>query len=344
MELTSDLMLVTPKSRTESWRTRKGETINTVKSGRRKLIMADFALLTYFWDPKKVPNPTVIYVGAAPGIHIPFTADAFPEIKKFILVDPAPFLVEPNEKIEIINDYFTDQMAEKYKGRDDIIFISDIREGFQKEDTKEAIEKMEKEILIPNLEMQAKWYLIIKPYLCSLKFRLPYYEKGKERSFPYLPGYIVKQIWTGYQSVETRLIPTGTQMIPYDLKWYEDALYYHNAVLRNEVQIFLNPLKNRDPLSPINGKELLNDFDSVCEAIILRDYLIKYTGNYRSSDVVALTEVITEVMNRKKKHPTSMENLRKDLKKLAISKRLPTDPRVVNIDVITPGSNYCNKS
>jgi hypothetical protein len=309
-----------------------------VESGRRKLILADFTLFTYFWDPQKIPEPTVVYVGAAPGIHIPFISKCFPQIKKFELYDPAEFKVESTEKIQIHQEFFTDKLAETYRDRKDVIFISDIR-GHKEKDM--PVEIFERDILIPNMRDQARWYQIMTPPLASLKFRLPYYKQSKSPIFEYLPGTIVKQVWTGYQSTETRLIPSGTKMIDYNLKWYEEAMFYHNALLRNEIQVFANPLEGKKKLESIDGKELLNDFDSVYEAIVLRDYIIKYSGKYKANQVVALTRAITTQVNKMKKKSLSMRELRAIMKKSTIPKELPEDPKQISVQIVTDSSNYC---
>jgi len=306
MELIPDLMVITPQSKTLPYKKMNGIHVS-IENGRRKLILDDITLFTYYWDPKTLPNPTVVYVGAAPGNHITLISHMFPQIASFILYDPSPFQIRESKKVKILNQFFTDKDCEQYKDRKDIIFISDIR-GAKTPDM--SIEQFEKEMLIPNMRAQENWYKLINPSLCCLKFRLPYYSEGKERKFSYLPGVILKQAWTNPESTETRLIPQDNKNIDYDTLFYEQACFYHNKVLRGEEQIFRNPLKGKKPLDPIDGKELLNDFDSVFEAIILRDYLIKYQGDYKTDQVVALTRVLTEESNKKKKVKRSMAELR----------------------------------
>lgn len=53
---------------------------------------------------------TLILLGSAPGNHIPYLVDLFPE-HKFILVDPNPFSIEETDRIKIVNGYFTDEMC-----------------------------------------------------------------------------------------------------------------------------------------------------------------------------------------------------------------------------------------
>jgi hypothetical protein len=105
---------------------------STVHFGQRKLHLSEIEFLTNFCKDisdidKKI---TLIYAGAAPGTHITKLSSMFPFIK-FVLVDPADFIVKPVEnRIEIIQDYFDDIMAgtmmDKYKN-DLRLFISDIR-------------------------------------------------------------------------------------------------------------------------------------------------------------------------------------------------------------------------
>jgi hypothetical protein len=71
-------------------------------------------------------KPIVVYAGAAPGNHIPILSDLFPEIE-FHLYDPAPFKINPSNKIKIYNQYFLDKDALDWKNKDNVYFISDIR-------------------------------------------------------------------------------------------------------------------------------------------------------------------------------------------------------------------------
>ena len=77
--------------------------------GQRKLFITELFFLTKYQNLGDV----VIYAGAAPGNHIPFLTELFPQLK-FILVDPNKFMISENDKIKIINEYFTDQMCENF--------------------------------------------------------------------------------------------------------------------------------------------------------------------------------------------------------------------------------------
>jgi len=101
----------------------------------------------------------VIYAGAAPGTHIPFLAYLFPE-HHFILIDPSEFELKnlqhlgenpkdpkdptnPMNRLEIVNGYFTNELAEKYsKEKKDVLFISDTRSANPREQEPELVEKL----------------------------------------------------------------------------------------------------------------------------------------------------------------------------------------------------------
>lgn len=82
--------------------------------------MSEIFLLTKF------PRGHCVYVGAADGKHIALLYRMFPDVT-FDLYDPRDFMIEPNDRIQIFKQFFEDIDAKKYVGRDDIIFISDIR-------------------------------------------------------------------------------------------------------------------------------------------------------------------------------------------------------------------------
>ena len=64
--------------------------------------------------------------GGASGDHIPLLSSMFPAMT-FHLYDPAKFSIKETDRIVIFNDLFTDESVNKYKGRNDVFFISDIR-------------------------------------------------------------------------------------------------------------------------------------------------------------------------------------------------------------------------
>ncbi len=71
--------------------------------GQRKLLLSEIEFLTVHGSPGCV----VIYAGAAPGTHIPYLVKLFPEVKCFVLYDPADFAVTNSERIEVHQGFFT---------------------------------------------------------------------------------------------------------------------------------------------------------------------------------------------------------------------------------------------
>jgi hypothetical protein len=90
---------------------------------------------------------TVVYAGAAPGTHLAYLSHLFPNVT-FELYDPAPFTVRESPRIKIFtgNDgMFTDETAKKYSGRNDVLFICDVRSAdwqqLEEDDTEEQIKQ-----------------------------------------------------------------------------------------------------------------------------------------------------------------------------------------------------------
>lgn len=112
------------------YRRRTNEEKMSIHWGQRKLLMSEIQFFTLYWDPKVIPNPLCVYAGAASGVHIGILSKMFPSFT-FHLYDPSKFEIKETDKIKIFTGpdqgYFTDEVAQKYAGRNDIFFISDIR-------------------------------------------------------------------------------------------------------------------------------------------------------------------------------------------------------------------------
>ena len=144
-----------------------------------------------------------------------------------------------------------------------------------------------------------------------MKFRLPYPDRPHQpKHVEYLDGWIFKQAWAPQTSTETRLVPYGDVKI-YDGLKYEAQMFYHNTQIR-ENNVYNNPITH--DLSPINPPELLNDFDSTLECMILMDYYMKY-GEPISIDAIAnLSNLITVKINEGKDESAwyTLSRLRED--------------------------------
>jgi hypothetical protein len=276
--------------------------------GQRKLLMSEIEFLTFFWNPRQVTNPIIVYAGAAGGQHIPVLVKMFPQISSLHLYDPNPFAIHPSEKITIYQELFTDEIAKNWSGRDDIFFISDIRTADYHKMKPEENEKT----IIKDMNLQRRWVEIMKPVNSLLKFRLPYpYVKDKSLlKLKYLNGYIFFQPWAGASSTETRLVPTKSTDYNYtvwDAVVYEEQLFYHNTVNRNQ-ELFLNPF-HKD-MVPIDGSELLNDWDSLAELTIIQSYLKKFKINVNEDECLKLSRWITKTLCQYLKVPKTIQYLR----------------------------------
>jgi cap2 methyltransferase len=173
-------------------------------------------------------NAEVVYAGAAPGTHVDMLCRLFPAVH-FTLVDPAPFTVRASERIDILRENFTDELARqlRYRFRDRVLlFISDIRNIDLDVD---GLEEGEAKIL-SDMRAQQQWHVLMRPFRSMLKFRLPWDDGVSE----YLAGDIYLPVWGRQSTTECRLI-TGVDSLAraeYNHKKYESQLFYFNCVLR----------------------------------------------------------------------------------------------------------------
>ncbi|KAL0488320.1 cap-specific mRNA (nucleoside-2'-O-)-methyltransferase [Acrasis kona] len=142
---------------------------------------------------------TVVYAGAAPGTHINFLSTLFPHLS-FILVDPRDFHTKSSDKITIVQEYFTDEMALKYRGQG-VLFISDIRTSNWQIMSNEKVE----ESVNKDQDDQMRWHNIMVPHRSMLKFRLPYVTSYQSKK--YLSGKVYLPVWGPASTTETRLVP-----------------------------------------------------------------------------------------------------------------------------------------
>lgn len=243
---------------TSKYYKREKEAKTVVHWGQRKLLVSEIEFLTLF--AKR--GDTVVYVGSASGIHIPFLSSLFHGIH-FDLYDPGEFAIKPTRFIRIFNQLFTDDDALKYKGRDDILFISDIRSG-----TPEDGEERNDRAIRADMKAQMEWHGIIVPRHSMFKFRLPW-DDGKTT---YLKGKIAFPVRGPPTTTEGRLITgeyeTGTAT--YDNRWYEQAMFYFNTVTRTA--------RYKIPISDQNVDAFDQCYDCYAEFFIARNYLRRKTG------------------------------------------------------------------
>jgi hypothetical protein len=206
---------------------RPGERFSTVQNGQRKLLLAEVELLC-MTDPLR--TYTLVYAGAAPGLHIPLLADMFPHVQ-FHLYDTRPFSIEATpHQIRIHKRLFTNDAARSFAGTDGLILVSDIRRTG-------AADGVWQDMLT-----QQAWHGLMRPELASLKFRLPWVQEGGDGSqgclVPYLEGDIHLPVWGRTSTTECRLIVDrqhheGTRL--YDCAVYEQEMSHFNRITRPSV-------------------------------------------------------------------------------------------------------------
>lgn len=300
-----------------SYRRRKGEVKNTVKWGQRKLALSTIQFFTLYWNPKEIPKPVCVYVGAAPGYTINVMKILFPDIE-WHLYDSAHFNRKlPKENVTIYNRYFENEDIKTWTDKN-IFFISDIRDpeyqmcfsedlivkpSVDANGTRRKLNKYDcDKVVLRDMLLQQKWVYEINPKAAHLKFRPPWagdrYKDGKA-IFPYLQGHAYFQPWLGPSSTETRLVPVRNESgnyysVNWDAQKFEDKLFYHNSMARN-VYKYINPYTGDN--SHIDGMELTDDWDSLFEATILSQYLEKVGSANTLENVQKLSRLLTNTLN-----------------------------------------------
>jgi cap2 methyltransferase len=268
--------------------------------GQRKLLLGELEFLTKFDHLAKERaaelhcTPTILYIGAACGIHLNWIIKAFPHYR-YILFDPNKFSVMHRDNIEIHREYFTNVHVSKYgdKSKYPVLFYwSDIRcnelqlvgelpggkVGSTVDDKK----------IFADMEMQQGWYRGLKPLRSMLKFRLDWTESNTT----YLAGSVRLQVFPGRHSTETRLIVgEDVNEIEYNNKVYEEQMFHHNVVLRRRWYDFGD--------SAEIYSWYCHCYDCASEYHLIREYLrvIKGQDVIRDRDVINISRLISNIIS-----------------------------------------------
>jgi len=301
-------LFLNPEDIETPYRRRKDDEKTAISWGQRKLLITLVQFLTYFWKSQKIPNPIVVYAGAAPGISIAITSLLFPEVT-FHCYDPLPYKIKANEKIKLYQDFFTDKTAQywaaKQKENGNIFFISDIRTADYL--LAKDLDENESQIM-EDMENQKRWHKIIKPVKSHLKFRLPYTGGNRPEEVKYLYGYLLKQPYAGQTSTESRLVPLDNETeIMWSCRKYQSQMFHHNIVIREKYK-YLNPFTN--DLTSLDGEELTNEWDCRAEAQIWMDYLLLRSGKVEWASVKALSRLATVKITEKRRYKDTLKYLR----------------------------------
>lgn len=105
------------------------------KVGQVKLLINEILFIIDHWSPRVARQGIhLVVAGSVTGEHFACLADMFPQIIKIDLWDPKEdlSLLRPgkkpmSDKIEFFNDYLTPDAAARYKDKENIFFVSDLR-------------------------------------------------------------------------------------------------------------------------------------------------------------------------------------------------------------------------
>ena len=296
---TESYYVINKDSKKEKYRSRANEKKTAIHWGQRKLFLTVLQFMTLYVDLGTVETPTrpkIVYAGAAPGHNIALLAKLFPTCE-FHLYDTNPFSQLLNEfttgdnpRVTIYKQYFLDDDARRWTDQQDVYFISDIRRDIAGKSTIVA-----ERVIQEDMQMQQRWYELMRPKQAQFKFHLPYSGMGFETTTDYLDGTVYVQPWRGPSSTECRLVPVWGRKKVWNNIDYEDANFHINAVLRERVS-FTNPITGDE--SHIDGMELTNDYDSSMEICIFLDYLKRFSPNYTEhyTKAVTLSKILTKTI------------------------------------------------
>lgn len=204
--------------------------------GQRKLLMAEIEFLTLHGHRAQ----EVLYIGAAPGLHIRALADCFP-LHRFVLFDPCPFHARLRDthwagsaRVELRQELFTDAHAEALRARGHpLLFLSDVRhkEAHDVYPSEESVSR--------DMAAQRRWVEILQPAAAMLKFRLPWCgPEGDDGVDPieYLEGELRLPVWGCPSTTETRLValPPYTSRA-WDPRVYERHMFHFNLRVRSDL-------------------------------------------------------------------------------------------------------------
>jgi hypothetical protein len=231
---------------------------STKHAGQIKLLLSELQLLTTY----SADGDVVLYVGAAPGQHIPYVIALFPMLT-FYLCDPREFAVQPSDRVIVDNDYFDvirfNDWYQHQRGK--LILISDIRRTSR---TQHATNAEYDEHIHSDMLLQQEWVMQLQPAYSLLKFKLPL--SGDEYS--YLDGTVLWPAYARQSSSETRLLVTSNHRSKlYNINHYNEATSAFNTITRSSYHTH-----ELGKLSPY----LDHCHDCVMCHIILSDYLRYY--------------------------------------------------------------------
>jgi|694.fasta_scaffold17692_11 hypothetical protein len=252
--------------------------LTNINMSQRKLLLSEIQLMNEYYkiySTTSQKTPLILYIGSAPGVHIPYLHMMYPKLK-FVLYDSAKFdktLVDYNTKLgsnifefhEDNDGIFTTEKANELINKYteyDLLFICDIRLD---SDNNNDFDKN----VMNNIRQQEEWVRILNPLLSLLKFRLPYNVKD---NITYISGKLLYGIWRPPKSTESRLLIHQNEINQnnnYNGDNYEKNLFFNSKYTRP-----FSFMKAFDdfPEYITNTNKYCPCFDCYAELTILKEY------------------------------------------------------------------------
>ncbi|CAF3456712.1 unnamed protein product [Rotaria sp. Silwood1] len=227
--------------------------ITTEHWGTRKLLLTDIEFLTNYGRARKY---LVIYIGAAPGIHINYLSELFPDLE-FVLIDTKKVETKKTPKIHIRSGEFIDDIVKEYsKSRKELLLICDIHAFGAQDDIDEN--------LAIDMVNQKEWHLSMKPSASLLTL---HFSRTQNR-LQYFEGDLILEPWGSRHPSGCRLVvQKGARMIDYNIKNLKSCMDYFQNVLRTNYY--------EHDVKDLNTDGLDHCYDCRSEIFILSRYLEK---------------------------------------------------------------------
>lgn len=239
---------------TSSYRTSKAvHDITTEYWGTRKLLLTDIEFLTNYARDQKY---LVIYIGAAPGLHINFLSTLFPTLE-FVLVDRKRIETKKTNNIYIRSGEFMDDIVKEYsKSRRDLLLICDVHSFGTQDDLDDN--------MLLDMNNQMKWHQSLKPIASLLTIHFP----QRKNRIRFLKGDVIFEPWSSRHPNSCRLVALkGANDFEYDSRQLKSSMAYFQSELRTTYY--------EHDLEDSNDDGLDHCYDCRCEIFILSQYLEK---------------------------------------------------------------------
>jgi len=257
----------------------------SIHLGQRKLLLIE----VYYLINNSHLSKNIIYIGAAPGDHISYLSELFPQ-NAFYLFDPRPFSIKQTNKIIIKQELFSTKSI-KYLNNDYLI-ISDIRSNINNKMTQHEIDL----IITNDMRLQESWIKELNPKSALLKFSLPK-DSQSMPTFTYLGGQLLNQPWAPLNTFESRLIWNHQEDYQYNIFDYKNFMD-KNKFLRSSLIT-----KHNISLKRTHGLDYCYDCNE--EINIWKKYLNYHQKDFSNTDIINIinrTSIKTKKFLTKRPH------------------------------------------